>query len=55
MTNYALMHVLPRIVDSGQTEGLLMESLMATIASTSPEAKIRMNDFLNGKAKKVGE
>lgn len=55
MTNYGLMHVLPRIVDSGQTEGLLMESLMATIASTSPDAQLRMKDFLNGKAKKVTE
>ena len=55
MTNYALMHVLPRIVDSGQTEGLLMESLMATIASSAPEAKQRLNDFLEGKAKKVTE
>jgi (methylthio)acryloyl-CoA hydratase len=55
MTNYALMHVLPRIADSGQTEGLLMESLMATIASTSPEAQHRMREFLNGKAKKVTE
>jgi (methylthio)acryloyl-CoA hydratase len=55
MTNYALMHVLPRIADSGQSEGLLMESMMATIASTSPEAQQRMKDFLNGKAKKVTE
>ena len=55
MTNYALMHVLPRIVDSGQTEGLLMESMMATIASTSPEAQLRIKDFLDGKAKKVTE
>lgn len=54
-TNYALMHVLPRIVDSGQTEGLMMESLIATISSSSLEAKKRLNDFLEGKAKKVGE
>jgi (methylthio)acryloyl-CoA hydratase len=54
-TNYALMHVLPRIVDSGQTEGLMMESLIATISSSSPEAKKRLNDFLEGRAKKVGE
>jgi enoyl-CoA hydratase/carnithine racemase len=54
-TNYALMHVLPRIVDSGQTEGLMMESLIATIASSSGEAKKRLNDFLEGRAKKVGE
>jgi (methylthio)acryloyl-CoA hydratase len=55
MTNYALINVLPRIYDSGQTEGLLMESMMATIASSSPEAQIRMKDFLNGKSKKVAE
>ncbi|WP_310588058.1 crotonase/enoyl-CoA hydratase family protein [Emticicia sp. BO119] len=55
MTNYALMHVLPRIVDSSQTEGLLLESLMAAISQSSPEAKQRLNDFLEGRAKKVGE
>jgi (methylthio)acryloyl-CoA hydratase len=55
LTNYALMHVLPRIVDSGQSEGLLMESLMASIASNSPEAQQRLFDFLAGKAKKIGE
>jgi (methylthio)acryloyl-CoA hydratase len=55
VTNYALMHVLPRIADSGQTEGLMMESLMATISSSSPEAKKRLGDFLEGRAKKVGE
>lgn len=54
-TNYALMHVLPRIVDSGQTEGLMMESLIATISSSSPEAKKRLNDFLEGRAKKVSK
>ncbi|MCP9770408.1 enoyl-CoA hydratase [Lacihabitans sp. LS3-19] len=55
ITNYALMHVLPKIVDSGQSEGLMMESLIATISSSSPEAKKRLADFLEGKAKKVGE
>ncbi|GAB2533672.1 crotonase/enoyl-CoA hydratase family protein [Spirosoma aerophilum] len=55
MTNYALMHVLPRIADSAQSEGLLMESLMATIAQSSAEAKDRLRDFLEGRAKKVGE
>jgi (methylthio)acryloyl-CoA hydratase len=55
MTNYALMHVLPRIVDAGQEGGLMMESLMAAIAQDSTEAKQRLNDFLEGRAKKVGE
>lgn len=55
MTNYALMHVLPRITDSSQSEGLLMESLMASIAANSPDAQERMAAFLAGKAKKLGE
>ncbi len=55
MTNYALMHVLPRIVDAGQDGGLMMEALMAAIAQDAPEAKERLNDFLEGRAKKVGE
>ncbi len=55
MTNYALMHVLPRIVDSPQDQGLVMESLIAAISADAPEAKQRLNDFLEGRAKKVGE
>jgi (methylthio)acryloyl-CoA hydratase len=55
MTNYALMHVLPRIVEAGHESGLMMESLMAAIAQDSPEAKERLQDFLAGRAKKVGE
>ena len=55
MTNYALMHVLPRIVDSGQEQGMMMESLTSAIAQDSPEAKARLQEFLDGKAKKVGQ
>lgn len=55
MTNYALMHILPRIVDAPQDLGLMMESLTAAIAQDSPEAKNRLRDFLEGRAKKVGE
>ncbi|MFD2934911.1 crotonase/enoyl-CoA hydratase family protein [Spirosoma flavum] len=55
MTNYALMHILPRIADSGQEQGLMMESLTAAIAQNAPEAKARLRDFLDGKAKKVGD
>ena len=55
MTNYALMHVLPRIVEAGQDNGLMMESLIAAIAQDAPEAKERLKDFLEGKAKKVGQ
>ena len=55
MTNYALMHVLPRIVDASQDQALMMESLVAAIAQNTPEAKSRLKQFLEGKAKKVGE
>jgi enoyl-CoA hydratase/carnithine racemase len=53
MTNYALMHVLPRIADVGQDAGLMMESLMASIAQSAPEAKARLRDFLEKRAAKV--
>ena len=55
MTNYALMHVLPRIVDAAQEQGLMMEALTAAIAQNAPEAKARLQEFLDGKAKKVGQ
>lgn len=55
MTNYAIMHVLPRIVESGQETGLMIESLVSAIAQDAPEAKVRLQDFLEGRAKKVGE
>ncbi len=55
ITNYALMHVLPRIADASQDQALMMESLMAAIAQSAPEAKERLKQFLEGKAKKVGE
>jgi enoyl-CoA hydratase/carnithine racemase len=53
MTNYALMHVLPRIADASQDQALMMESLIAAIAQSAPEAKERLKLFLEGKAKKI--
>lgn len=55
MTNFALTHVLPRIVDAGQDIGLMMEAMAGAISQDTPEAKQRLRDFLEGKAKKVGE
>jgi (methylthio)acryloyl-CoA hydratase len=49
------MHVLPRIADSNPEQGLMMESLIATITKNTPEAKERLRLFLDGKAKKIGE
>jgi (methylthio)acryloyl-CoA hydratase len=55
LSNFAVMHALPRIADMGQAEGLLTESLMAAIAQGDHAAKDRMRAFLDGKAAKVGK
>ena len=53
LTNYALMHALPRISEQSADHGFFTESLMAGIAQSAPEAKERVRDFLEGKAAKV--
>jgi enoyl-CoA hydratase/carnithine racemase len=53
MTNYALMHALPRIAEQGADHGLFTESLMAAIAQSAPEAKARVRAFLDGTGPKV--
>ena len=54
-TNYGIINVLPRIAELGQDQGMLMESLIAGIVQSAPEAKQRIRDFLEKRAKKVGE
>ncbi|HEX2545826.1 MAG TPA: crotonase/enoyl-CoA hydratase family protein [Ramlibacter sp.] len=53
LTNYALMHALPRIAEQPADQGFLTEALMAAIAQSAPEAKQRVRDFLEGRAAKV--
>ncbi|HET7524536.1 MAG TPA: enoyl-CoA hydratase, partial [Burkholderiaceae bacterium] len=53
MSNYAVMHALPRIADQSQSEGLFTESLMAAVAESTPEAKKRLRAFLDKRAGKV--
>jgi (methylthio)acryloyl-CoA hydratase len=53
MSNFAVMHALPRIADQSQSEGLFTESLMAAVAESTPEAQSRLRDFLEGRAEKV--
>jgi len=55
LSNFAVMHALPRIADMAQSEGLFVESLMAAIAQGDPAAKDRIRDFLEGRAAKVGK
>ena len=53
LTNYALMHALPRIAEQNADHGFFTESMMAAIAQSAPEAKARVKAFLDGKADKV--
>ena len=53
LSNFAVVHALPRIADMAQEEGLFAESLMAAIAQGDDAAKTRMRAFLDGKAGKV--
>jgi (methylthio)acryloyl-CoA hydratase len=53
LTNYALMHALPRIAEQPADQGYLTEAMMAAIAQSAPEAKERVRAFLEGKAAKV--
>jgi|SRR5438132_2128865 len=55
LSNFAVMHALPRIATMPQSEGLFVESLMAAIAQGDEAAKNRMRAFLEGKAGKVAK
>ena len=53
MTNYALMHALPRIAEQTADHGYLMEALMSSVVQSAPEAKARVRAFLDGTGPKV--
>ena len=53
LTNYALMHALPRIAEQPADQGFFTEAMMAAIAQSAPEAKQRVQAFLDGRAAKV--
>jgi enoyl-CoA hydratase/carnithine racemase len=53
MTNYALMHGLPRIAEQSADSGFFSESMLAGIAQSAPEAKARVRAFLDGTGPKV--
>jgi enoyl-CoA hydratase/carnithine racemase len=53
LTNFAVVHVLPRIAEGEPAGGYLAESLMAAIAQGSADAKARLKDFLEKRGKKV--
>ena len=53
LTNFALIQALPRIAESDRSAGFFTEALMAAIAQGDPEAKARVQAFLDKKAGKI--
>jgi enoyl-CoA hydratase/carnithine racemase len=53
MSNFAVMHALPLIAEQPMAHGLMTESLMATVTASEPEAKARLQSFLDKRAQKV--
>jgi (methylthio)acryloyl-CoA hydratase len=53
LTNFAVLQALPMIAEANPQTGLLMESLMATVAQSDQEAKNRIRAFLEHKTAKV--
>jgi enoyl-CoA hydratase/carnithine racemase len=53
LTNFAVLQALPMIAEANPQAGLLMESLMATVAQSDQEAKRRIRAFLDHKTAKV--
>jgi enoyl-CoA hydratase/carnithine racemase len=55
LANYAVIQALPRIAEAPSETGYLLESLMAAVTGSSPQAQARMAAFLAGRAAKVTE
>ncbi|MEQ1649637.1 MAG: crotonase/enoyl-CoA hydratase family protein [Hyphomicrobiaceae bacterium] len=53
ITNFAVIHALPKIAEHDRGGGFLMEALMAGIAQGEPDAKERVRAFLEKRAAKV--
>jgi (methylthio)acryloyl-CoA hydratase len=51
LTNFAVMHALPRIADASYEAGFVTEALMSAITKSAPEAKAGIRAFLNRRAK----
>jgi (methylthio)acryloyl-CoA hydratase len=53
LSNYAITNALPLIAEQPMSHGLMTEALMAAITQGAPEAKERVNAFLQKRAAKV--
>jgi enoyl-CoA hydratase/carnithine racemase len=52
-SNYAVLHAIGRIAEMGPAEGLFTESLMAALVQTGPEARDRLQAFLDRRSERV--
>jgi enoyl-CoA hydratase/carnithine racemase len=55
LSNFAITQALPRIADLSASDGLFMETLMASIAQGDEAAKERVRAFLEKRAAKVAK
>ncbi|TPG47226.1 enoyl-CoA hydratase [Roseomonas nepalensis] len=53
LTVLGVLHALPRIQDMSEEDGLFVESLVAALAQTGPEAAARLADFVEKRGAKV--
>src|SRR5918998_494021 len=53
LTVLGVLQALPRIQDMGEDDGLFVESMMAALAQTGPEAAARLADFVAKRGAKV--
>jgi enoyl-CoA hydratase/carnithine racemase len=53
LTVMGVLHALPRIQDMSEDDGLFVESLVAALAQTGPEAAQRLADFVAKRGAKV--
>jgi len=53
LTNFGVVHVLPRIAETTPASGYAMEALMSAIAQADSKAKERLREFLEKRGPKV--
>jgi enoyl-CoA hydratase/carnithine racemase len=53
LTVLGVLHALPRIQDMSEDDGLFVESMMAALSQTGPEAARRLSDFAQKRGAKV--
>jgi (methylthio)acryloyl-CoA hydratase len=53
LTNFAVMHALPRIAEMDPAGGYAIEAMISAIAQADPDAKARLKDFLEKRAPKT--